>query len=153
MAVTAIDAVVADMVFVTELHRLAARNADFRHIGRTINRNDKPKQNRQEKNATKNAQSRDRVRAGMENLGHAQILSSRVGSVSQKTQGQRASVSSGKMEIQDLIQTARGKRTLQEGQNRRRHCSDHHVASKQMRMSMSQSAEKSIRFCFTYETD
>jgi hypothetical protein len=37
MAITAIDAVVTDMVFVTELDRLAARDTGLRHIGRPVN--------------------------------------------------------------------------------------------------------------------
>ena len=38
MAVTAIDAVVTDVVFVAELDRLAACDADLCHIGGTVDR-------------------------------------------------------------------------------------------------------------------
>ena len=70
VAVTAIDAIVIHVVFMTELHRLAARNTDLRHIGGTINRGDKPKQNGQEKNTPEDAHFGDGIRAGMEYLRH-----------------------------------------------------------------------------------
>jgi hypothetical protein len=38
VAITAIDAVVTDVVFVAELDRLAARDTGLRHIGGTVNR-------------------------------------------------------------------------------------------------------------------
>ena len=37
MAITAIDAVIADVVFVAELDRLAARDTNLRHIGLPVN--------------------------------------------------------------------------------------------------------------------
>jgi hypothetical protein len=41
VAITAIDAVVTDVMFVAELHGLAARDTDLRQIGRPVNRRER----------------------------------------------------------------------------------------------------------------
>jgi hypothetical protein len=74
MAVTAIDAVVTDVVFVAELDRLAARDADLRHIGGTVNRSEGGDEDDDYTDAPENAHPGDGVRAPVKYLSHRPIL-------------------------------------------------------------------------------
>jgi len=73
MAVTAIDAVVTDVVFVAELDRLAARDTDLRHIGRPVNRRERGNEDNDDGSASEYAHPGDSVRAAVENLRHAEL--------------------------------------------------------------------------------
>jgi len=73
MAVTAIDAVVTDVVFVAELDRLAARDADLCHIGGTVDRGEGGYEDNDDGSASEYAHPGDSVRAAVENLRHAEL--------------------------------------------------------------------------------
>ena len=74
MTVTAIDAVVTDVVFMAELHRLAARDTDIRHVGRTVDRGQSGYKDRDDTDASEQAHPGDGVRAPMKYLSHRPIL-------------------------------------------------------------------------------
>ena len=74
VAVTAIDAVITDVVFMAELHRLAARDADLRHIGRTVNRGEGGDEDDDDTDAPEYAHPGDGVRAPVKYLSHRPIL-------------------------------------------------------------------------------
>ena len=74
MAVTAIDAVVTDVMFVAELDRLAARDTDLRHIGGTVNRGEGGNEDDDDTNAPEYAHPGDGVRAPVKYLSHRPIL-------------------------------------------------------------------------------
>ena len=74
MAVTAIDAVVTDVVFMAELHRLAARDPDLRHVGGTVNRGQGSYEDADDTNAPEYAHPGDGVRAPMKYLSHRPTL-------------------------------------------------------------------------------
>jgi hypothetical protein len=74
MAVTAIDTVVTDVVFMAELHRLAARDTDLRHIGGTVDRGEGADQDNDETDAPEYAHPGDGVRAPMKYLSHRPTL-------------------------------------------------------------------------------
>jgi hypothetical protein len=73
VAVTAIDAVVTNVVFMAELHRLAARDTDLRHIGGTVNRGESAYEDDDETDAPEYAHPGDGVRAPMKYLSHRPI--------------------------------------------------------------------------------
>ena len=73
VAITAIDAVVTDVVFVAELHRLVARDTDLRHIGRPINRRERGNEDNDDGSAPEYAHPGDSVRAAVKNLRHARM--------------------------------------------------------------------------------
>ncbi len=75
VAVAAVDAVVADVMFVAEWHRLAARYSDFGEIGRFIDRRQRRHKRYDECGPAENAQSRKGVGARMKNLRHGLSLS------------------------------------------------------------------------------
>jgi hypothetical protein len=74
MAVTAIDAVVTDVVLVTKLHRLAARDTDLRHIGGTVDRGESGYDDYDNTDAPEYAHPGDGVRAPMKYLSHRPTL-------------------------------------------------------------------------------
>ena len=74
MAITAIDAVITHVVLVTELHRLAARDTDIRHVGRTVNRGESGYEDDDDTNAPEYAHPGDGVRAPMKYLSHRPTL-------------------------------------------------------------------------------
>ena len=78
MAVTAIDAVVTDMVFVAELDRLAARDTNLRHIRGTVNRGESSYENDDDTDAPEYTHPGDGVRAPVKYLSHRPILVLRV---------------------------------------------------------------------------
>ena len=71
MAVTAIDAVVADVMFVTELNWLLTLNPLSRVPGRTVDRSRHEECGNQYEDRTEYADLRQRIGAVMENLWHA----------------------------------------------------------------------------------
>jgi len=79
MAITAIDAVVTDVVFVAELDRLAARDTDLRHIGRPINRRERGNEDNDDGSAPEYAHPGNSVRAAVKNLRHARMFFDSVG--------------------------------------------------------------------------
>jgi hypothetical protein len=75
MAIPAIDAVIADVVGVAELHGLRANDARFGHIGRS---HDNPGENQSadnEPDRPENAHASDRIHARVENLRHEWVPS------------------------------------------------------------------------------
>ncbi len=74
VAVTAIDAVVADMMLVTERHRLATCDTDVGDVGRLINCRQRQNQDDDETGAAKNGETGNGVGARMKNLRHDLLL-------------------------------------------------------------------------------
>src|SRR6266849_716486 len=70
MTVAAVDAVVADMMLVAELHRLLTGNVLPRHVGRARHREDRYERQSDQKERRKDTESRNEIRAAMKNLGH-----------------------------------------------------------------------------------
>jgi hypothetical protein len=79
VAVTAIDAGVTNVVFMAELHRLAARDTNLRHIGRSVNRRERGYEDDDDGSAPEYAHPGDSVRAAMKNLRHARMSFELVG--------------------------------------------------------------------------
>ncbi len=79
MAISAIDAVVTDVVFVAELDRLAARDTDLRHIGGTVNRGQGGDEDDDDTDAPEYTHPGDGVRAAVKNLRHARMSFDSVG--------------------------------------------------------------------------
>src|SRR6266850_6011797 len=74
MAIAAVDAVVADMMFVAKRHRLATRDTDVGDVGRLINCRQRQHQDDDETGAAKNGETGNGVRARMKNLRHGPLL-------------------------------------------------------------------------------
>src|SRR6266849_1757636 len=70
MTVAAVDAVVADVMLVAELHRLLTGNVLPRHVGRARHREHGYKRHSDQKERRKHTETRDEIRAAMKNLGH-----------------------------------------------------------------------------------
>jgi len=70
MTVAAVDAVIAHVMFVAELHRLLAGNVLPRHIRRTRHGEHGNSRHAGQKKRRKHTESRDEIRAAMKNLGH-----------------------------------------------------------------------------------
>lgn len=75
VAIPTVDAVIADMMFVTEGHRLATRDADIGDVRRFIDRRESRRQPYNENDAAKNGHSGDGIGARMKNLSHRLSLS------------------------------------------------------------------------------
>ena len=74
VAVTAIDAVITDVMFMAELHRLTARDSDLRHIGGAVNRGEGGYKDDDDTDAPEYAHPGDGVRAPMKYLSHRPTL-------------------------------------------------------------------------------
>ena len=70
MAVAAVNAVIAYVMFVAELHRLPTRNILPRHVRGARHREDGDKRHSDQKEGRKHTESRDEIRTSMKNLGH-----------------------------------------------------------------------------------
>src|SRR6266478_1033389 len=70
MTVAAVNAVIADMMLVAELHRLLTRNVLPRHVGRARHREDGDERHSDQKERREHTESRDEIRTSMKNLGH-----------------------------------------------------------------------------------
>jgi hypothetical protein len=70
MAVTAIDSIVADVVFVTERHRLMQRNIDVSGVRRPPDGVNDPSEEDDAPNEAKDDDSRMNIRSAREDLGH-----------------------------------------------------------------------------------
>ncbi len=70
MTVAAVNAVIADVMLVAELHRLLAGNVLPRHIGRARHCEDSHQRHSDQKKGRKHTESRDEIRTAMKNLGH-----------------------------------------------------------------------------------
>jgi hypothetical protein len=70
MTVAAVDAVIADVMLVAELHRLLTRHVLPRHVGRTRHCEDSDKRHSDQKKRRKHTESRDEIRTAMKNLSH-----------------------------------------------------------------------------------
>jgi len=70
MTVAAVNAVVADVMFVAELHRLLTGNVLPRHIGRPRHREHGHERDSDQKNRRKHTESCDEICTAMKNLGH-----------------------------------------------------------------------------------
>jgi hypothetical protein len=70
MAVAAVDPVVADVVFMAELHGLFAYKILARHVGGTCDRKHGNERQSDQKKRRKHTKTGDEVRASMKNLGH-----------------------------------------------------------------------------------
>src|SRR6266849_4549786 len=90
MTVAAVNAVVADVMLVAELHRLLAGNVLPRHVGRARHRKDSDKRHSDQKKRRKHTESRDEIRAAMKNLGH--VCSALCGGALRKGAAVRASL-------------------------------------------------------------
>ena len=74
VAVTAIDAVITDVMLMAELHRLAARNTDLRHVRGAVNRGESGDEDDDDTDAPENTHPGDGVRAPMKYLSHRLTL-------------------------------------------------------------------------------
>jgi hypothetical protein len=70
VTVSAVDAIVADVVFVAELHRLLARDILIRGIGRASDPQHSRECEPSQKYSGEHTESRDEIRAAVKNLGH-----------------------------------------------------------------------------------
>jgi hypothetical protein len=70
MTIAAINAVIADMMFVAELHGLLAGDVLIGQIGGACSRKDAHKREANQKNGGENTEARDEIRAAVKNLGH-----------------------------------------------------------------------------------
>jgi hypothetical protein len=73
MTVAAVKSVVANVVFVAELHGLSTRNVLIGRIGRTRQPQDAHETQPNEKNSREQTKSRNKIRAAMKNLGHVSV--------------------------------------------------------------------------------
>src|ERR1051325_1879748 len=71
VAIPAVYAVIAHMVLVTERYWLVSCNADFSNKGRTVQCRRTGDYRCEKSDASKDAKSRDRVRAGVKDLRHS----------------------------------------------------------------------------------
>ena len=76
MAIAAVDAIVADVMFVAKRHRLATRDADLGDVGRLVNCRQRQYQDDNETGAAKNRETGNGVRARVKNLSHGPSLRS-----------------------------------------------------------------------------
>src|SRR5260370_22985945 len=70
MTVAAVDAVIADVMLVAELHRLLTGNVLPRHVRRTRHREDGYERHSDQKERRKHTEPGDEIRTAMKNLGH-----------------------------------------------------------------------------------
>ena len=70
MTVAAVDAIIADVMFVAELHGLLTRNILPRQIGRSGHRNHRHETKPNQEKRRKNTESGNEIRAAMEDLSH-----------------------------------------------------------------------------------
>ena len=70
MTVATVDSLVTDVMLVAKGHRLGARNSHFSDVGGAIDCPEKQRQHDHQKDAAKNGDLGDRVRAGMKYLRH-----------------------------------------------------------------------------------
>lgn len=73
MTIAAVNAIVAHMMFVAELHRLLAENILPRKIWRASERQDSRKRQSRQENRGKQAETGDKIRAAVKNLGHIRV--------------------------------------------------------------------------------
>lgn len=74
MAVAAIYPIITDVVLMAEGHRLAARNADLRYVGRFIDCRQSGHQGDQQDDAAENADFGKGIGTGMEYLAHSSSI-------------------------------------------------------------------------------
>jgi len=70
MAVAAVDAVIANVMLVAELHGLLTRNVLPRQIGRARHRKYGHQRQPDQEEGRKDTEARDKIRTAMKNLGH-----------------------------------------------------------------------------------
>src|SRR5262249_29760148 len=70
VTVTAVDAELARVVLVAELHRLLARDALLRHVAGAVDQGTEPEQTRDDEERAEDAHPRQRVGAAVEGLRH-----------------------------------------------------------------------------------
>ncbi len=70
MTITAVNAVIADVMLMAELHRLLSGNILPRHIGRARHGEHSHERHSDQKKRRKHTESRDEIRTAMKNLGH-----------------------------------------------------------------------------------
>ena len=73
VTVTAVDAIVADVVLVAELDGLLARDVLVCQIGRTRQTHHTPKRQGRKQRPKKDTELRDKIRAAVKNLGHSNL--------------------------------------------------------------------------------
>src|SRR6266436_7087856 len=73
VAVAAVNAVVADVMFMAELHGLLTREVLARHVGGTGHRKHGNQRQSDQKKRRKDTKPCDEVRASMKNLGHVSV--------------------------------------------------------------------------------
>ena len=73
VAVTAIDPVVSDMMFVAKRDRLLQRNIDLRGVGRPVNSRSRPTGSTDQNNQAQNSDARMHIRAFREKLSHDEL--------------------------------------------------------------------------------
>jgi len=73
VTIAAVNAIVARVMLVTELHRLLAGNILARKIWRASERQDPRKSQSRQKNRGKQAETGDKIRAAVKNLGHIRV--------------------------------------------------------------------------------
>jgi len=78
MAIPAIDAIIPDVVLVTELNRLIARYVLIRQIGRTRRQQNPCQRQTRQKKRGKDTETGDEIRAAVKNLGHVYICTLKV---------------------------------------------------------------------------
>ncbi len=78
MAIPAIDAIVPDVVLVTELNRLIARYVLIRQIGRTRRQQNPCQRQTRQKERGKDTETGDEIRAAVKNLRHVYICTLKV---------------------------------------------------------------------------
>jgi len=71
MAVTAIDAIIADMMLVAEWNRLDARDADLGYVRRLVDCRERRQQRDEQDDTSEDAEFGNGVGAGMEYLSHS----------------------------------------------------------------------------------
>lgn len=70
MTITTVDTESADVMIVTEWHRLLAHDILFSDVGRPVDGRDHPQKADRQKQYSEDAESRDGVRAAVKNLRH-----------------------------------------------------------------------------------
>jgi hypothetical protein len=73
MAVAAVDAVIADVMFMAELHGLLTRKVLTRHVRGARHRKHGNERQPDKKKRGKDTKTGDEVRASMKNLGHVSV--------------------------------------------------------------------------------
>jgi len=73
MTIAAVNSIVTDVMLVAELHRLLAGNILPRKIWRARERQDPRKRQSREKNSGEQAETGDKIRAAVKNLGHIRV--------------------------------------------------------------------------------